>query len=281
MGPKLDGIHALTTRWIAIVFPAVAFEQQSSSGQVGKLASTTTHPNDRELTMKRILITAILSIAAAAPALAADLPQPMAPQAPAAYVPVVAPVYNWGGIYVGINGGWGWGNGKWTTGTNTGTRYLFSANANDNGGVVGGTVGANFQTGEFVFGVEGDWDYSGINTGTTSTICVVSGNCQTGDNWLARYAGVLVTRPITCCFMAPLVAHLPMCRATSTAPPLPVRHNPAGRLVLASDGRSLKIGRLRSNISTLILATATGTGLARQGWHSSPVGTPLSSSASA
>ncbi|MFZ3358430.1 MAG: outer membrane beta-barrel protein [Xanthobacteraceae bacterium] len=136
--------------------------------------------------MKRILITAFLSIAAAIPAFAADLPQPMAPQAPAAYVPVVAPVYNWGGIYVGINGGWGWGNGKWTANTGTGT---FSANANDNGGVVGGTLGANWQTGVLVFGVEGDWDYSGINTGTTSTICVVSGNCQTGDNWLSTIRG--------------------------------------------------------------------------------------------
>ena len=41
----------------------------------------------------------------------------------------------------------------------------------------------------FVFGVEGDWDYSGINTGTTSTICVVSGSCQTGNNWLSTLRG--------------------------------------------------------------------------------------------
>ena len=61
--------------------------------------------------MKRLFITAMLSIAAAGTALAADLPQPMPPpQVPAAYIPSVAPVYNWGGIYVGINGGWGWVN---------------------------------------------------------------------------------------------------------------------------------------------------------------------------
>jgi hypothetical protein len=29
----------------------------------------------------------------------------------------------------------------------------------------------NFQSGAFVFGAEGDWDYSGINTGGTGTIC--------------------------------------------------------------------------------------------------------------
>jgi len=59
----------------------------------------------------------------------------------------------------------------------------------DNGGVVGGTLGANFQSGAFVFGVEGDWDYSAINTGTTSSICTFSGNCQTGNNWLATARG--------------------------------------------------------------------------------------------
>jgi outer membrane immunogenic protein len=119
-------------------------------------------------------------------AFAADLPPAPPPQVPAAYVPVAPPVYNWAGIYIGINGGWGWGNGKWTANTATG---VFSANANDNGGFVGGTLGANFQTGQFVFGVEGDWDYSGINTGTTSTLCLVSGNCQTGNNWLSTVRG--------------------------------------------------------------------------------------------
>ena len=108
--------------------------------------------------MKRILITAMLSIAAVGSALAADLPQPMpAPQAPVAYVPTVAPVYNWGGIYLGINGGYAFGNSKWSGGgLNTGD---FSTS----GGLVGGTLGANFQTDAFVFGLEADrrldWHY--------------------------------------------------------------------------------------------------------------------------
>ena len=140
--------------------------------------------------MKRLFITAMFLIAAAGSAAAADLPQPAPmPQAPAAYIPTVAPVYNWGGIYVGINGGWGWGNAKWTVGPNGVLATPVSGSTNDNGGVVGGTVGANFQTGEFVFGVEGDWDYSGINTGTTSTVCSTFGTCQTGNNWLATARG--------------------------------------------------------------------------------------------
>jgi outer membrane immunogenic protein len=100
----------------------------------------------------------------------------------------VLPLYNWAGVYVGINGGWGWGKAKYTAdaaGLFPGT----SGSINDNGGVVGGTLGFNFQTGGFVFGLEGDWDYSGINTGTTTSICTFSGNCQTGNNWLATARG--------------------------------------------------------------------------------------------
>jgi len=107
-------------------------------------------------------------------AFAADLP-PLAPppRAPAVYVPAVLPVYNWAGVYVGINGGWGWGNAKWTADA-AGIFPGATGSPHDNGGVVGGTLGVNFQTDGFVFGVEGDWDYSGINTGTTASICTFS-----------------------------------------------------------------------------------------------------------
>lgn len=123
-------------------------------------------------------------------AFAADLPPRPAPlpppQAPAAFVP---PVYDWTGIYLGINGGWGWGNGKWTVAPNAAFPVGVSSTLNDNGGFVGGTLGANFQTGAFVFGVEGDWDYSGINTQSSAVICNATGTCQTGNNWLATVRG--------------------------------------------------------------------------------------------
>jgi outer membrane immunogenic protein len=120
---------------------------------------------------------------------AADLPPaaPAPPRAPAAYIPAL-PVYNWAGIYVGINGGWGWGNAKYTANA-VGTFPGTTGSLSDNGGVVGGTLGVNFQASAFVFGVEGDWDYSAINTGTTSSLCTFSGNCQTGNNWLATARG--------------------------------------------------------------------------------------------
>ncbi len=131
--------------------------------------------------MKRILVAATLSIAATGYALAADLPQPMPPPAPVAYVPTVVPVYNWGGIYFGVNGGWGFGNSQWTNSlfvpTTTGDFSI-------SGGVVGGTIGVNFQTDAFVFGVEADGDGSWIKGHTSDAPCFVFA-CETKNTWLS------------------------------------------------------------------------------------------------
>ena len=108
--------------------------------------------------MKRMLLAGALSLFAATPAaFAADLPAGPPAQAPAAYVPVVAPVYNWSGIYIGINGGYGFGSTDWSPSGFTGPGTF-----NTNGGLVGGTAGFNFQSGSVVYGIEGDWDWAGI-----------------------------------------------------------------------------------------------------------------------
>ena len=129
--------------------------------------------------MKRFLIAGALAFAAAGQALAADLPQPAPPppQSPAAYIPTVAPVYNWGGIYFGANGGYGFGNSKQSTvaGTTTGTFGV-------TGFLVGGTIGANFQTDAFVFGIEGDFDGSWMEGTSSSAVC---GVCETKNTWLS------------------------------------------------------------------------------------------------
>src|SRR5450631_3763092 len=117
--------------------------------------------------MKKILV----STAAAAALLttllgaqAADLPQRA--YAPA---PVLAQVYNWTGLYVGVNGGWGWGQqDPLTPFSNRFDRTSF----NINGGMVGGTVGAQIQQGYVVLGLEGDLDWANIKGSgiTTPTI---------------------------------------------------------------------------------------------------------------
>ena len=87
--------------------------------------------------MRRVLFTALSFIAiTATTALAADLPRGMPPTKAPAFVPG----FSWTGFYVGINGGYGWGTSSWDG---------FGNDTDINGGLVGGTVGYNWQTGPF------------------------------------------------------------------------------------------------------------------------------------
>ena len=83
------------------------------------------------------------------------------------------------GFYVGINGGYGFGTSNWTQ---PGFR-LRPAISISKGAVAGGTLGYNLQTGAWVWGIEGDIDYSWIQ-GTDTTTCGWLG-CETQNNWLA------------------------------------------------------------------------------------------------
>jgi outer membrane immunogenic protein len=132
--------------------------------------------------MKRIVFACALALTAGTPALAADLPPAMAPppRAPAAYAPAVSPVYNWSGIYIGVNGGYGFG----TTTVKVGG---LSSSVSTDGGVVGGTIGANYQIGQFVLGVEGDGDWSDF--GLNGAAACAGFACTGTDNWLATARG--------------------------------------------------------------------------------------------
>src|SRR5207245_1112150 len=59
---------------------------------------------------------------------------------------------------------------------------------NVSGGVIGGTVGYNWQINQFVIGAEGDIDWSGIR-GSTSVFCPTG--CETRNAWLATVRGRL------------------------------------------------------------------------------------------
>jgi outer membrane immunogenic protein len=116
----------------------------------------------------------------AGPAIAADMPV----KAPLLKAPPVV-LYNWSGFYVGINGGGAFGRSIYD---------LFAPNAttgnfNISGGFGGGTVGANWQTGSFVFGIEGDVDGTDIRG---SVACPGAGfTCSTSNTWLATVRGRL------------------------------------------------------------------------------------------
>ncbi|MDE2361434.1 MAG: porin family protein [Hyphomicrobiales bacterium] len=98
----------------------------------------------------RILAAALAASTIAGAASAADLPYRKAPPA----APYVAPpVFTWTGLYVGVNGG-GWIN-------NSSINYGFTkGKLGGGGGLVGGTIGYNWQMGNnFVAGLETDLDY--------------------------------------------------------------------------------------------------------------------------
>jgi len=106
---------------------------------------------------------------------AADLPQPTY-KAP----PYSAPAYaNWTGFYVGINGGYGFGKSSWSGGG------VGTGDFNVKGPLAGVTLGYNFQTGVWVWGIEGDLDYSWIKGSTT----VVCGDCETRNTWFGTARG--------------------------------------------------------------------------------------------
>src|SRR5436189_5614265 len=106
--------------------------------------------------MKKILLgtIAVVSLAAAAPASAADLAARPYTKAPA---PMIAAVYDWSGFYIGINGGGGWSHKCWDR-TVDRTIVLAPAIAEGchdaSGGTVGGQVGYRWQSAAWVFGLE-------------------------------------------------------------------------------------------------------------------------------
>jgi len=116
--------------------------------------------------MKKLLLTAVGLVAlGAAPALAADLPARVYKAPP----PVVAPIYNWGGFYIGLNGGGGSSHKCWDDNNVLGIVIpSFSEGCHDaTGGLFGGQVGYRWQSTNWVFGLEaqGDWaDLKGSNT---------------------------------------------------------------------------------------------------------------------
>ena len=128
----------------------------------------------------RKFIGAIAALALGAPvtsALAADLRLPVKAPPPVAVV-----VYNWTGFYVGGNAGYSWGRDPIDVSSSSRTRVfrafglpaetlisdvtvgpvpLASGTADIEGGVLGGQIGYNWQSGAWVFGLETDLQWTG------------------------------------------------------------------------------------------------------------------------
>jgi outer membrane immunogenic protein len=130
--------------------------------------------------MKKILLAGVGVLAlGVASASAADLVRPrqqMPVKAPA-YVPPT-PLYDWTGFYAGINGGYGFGRSDFSA-------PFASGGFDAGGGLIGGTLGYNYQVNRIVFGVEGDMD-ANFAKGSAPCAGVI---CETKSDWLATLRG--------------------------------------------------------------------------------------------
>ena len=97
------------------------------------------------MVMKKALAITVAATAAAGSATAADLPR-----GPAPYYSPPASIYNWTGLYAGLNLGYEWGK-------------VTNSSIDPSGVAGGGQLGYNWQTGQFVFGAETDIQISGAD----------------------------------------------------------------------------------------------------------------------
>jgi outer membrane immunogenic protein len=143
--------------------------------------------------MKRTLtLAAATLLAIGAQARGADLPTPTLP-------PPIPAIYNWTGFYVGANGGWGDGRSNWTNNcidcTGSATPGGETGSFSVSGYLAGGTLGWNYQIGPWVYGIEGDFDWTHLTGSSGSTCGGLSDavppptGCETESEWLATVRG--------------------------------------------------------------------------------------------
>src|SRR5471032_2636404 len=108
----------------------------------------------------------VISIGLWQSALAADMPIKAAP--------VAAPVHQWTGFYVGVTAGYVFGRSQ-----HCDTPAFCTATFDVDGVAGGGTLGYNWQTPNWVYGLETDFSFAN-SRGTTNTVPPPFGfNCGT------------------------------------------------------------------------------------------------------
>ena len=139
--------------------------------------------------MKKILGGIALSALLAAPAIAADIPARIPVKAPP---PVAVTSYNWSGCYLGVHGGGKWGKSEQIADSGALAGSSMTGSYDIDGGLFGGQVGCNFQSGAWVFGIEGDGSWTNADGGSN---LIAPFNpaffASTEEKWLATVRGRL------------------------------------------------------------------------------------------
>jgi outer membrane immunogenic protein len=119
---------------------------------------------------QRLTLAAAVALIAA-PAFAADIPARRAPAAPVIPM-VVSPAFDWTGFYVGANAGWHWADSDG-----------LGRNADDF--TAGGTLGYNVQYGQYVMGLEGDWNWADATRRRALAGGLTGDAASSGTDWIA------------------------------------------------------------------------------------------------
>jgi outer membrane immunogenic protein len=143
--------------------------------------------------MKRILLTTVSLglLGLMSPALAADLPAYT--KAP----PVVSPLYDWSGFYVGVFGGGGFGNHNISNANGPAGFANFTFNYDSSGAVAGGEAGYQLQSGQYVIGVEANGMWSGIKGSDATQLANIGFTDADNLRWTGSFVakgGIAVDR---------------------------------------------------------------------------------------
>jgi outer membrane immunogenic protein len=118
---------------------------------------------------------------------AADLPARTYTKAP----PIAAPIYDWSGFYIGINGGGASSRECYTITSAAGAAVAPASEGchNATGGAVGGQVGYRWQSSNWVFGVEAQGDWADLKGSNASLTVIVPYTNQTKIDAIGLFTG--------------------------------------------------------------------------------------------
>lgn len=130
--------------------------------------------------MRALFAAVILStVSIGTSASAADLPAYKAP-------PVITPAFSWTGFYIGANAGYSWGK---ASGDVAAFGVTANGDENLNGAIAGGQIGFNWQTGNLVFGLEADGQWSGQKFSSSASSGGITVTEDDKIQWFATFRG--------------------------------------------------------------------------------------------
>ena len=140
--------------------------------------------------MHRLVIVGagLLSIAGVVSAAsAADLPAQLYTKAPT----MVAPIYDWTGFYIGLNGGGASSHECLTITSVAGAAVAPNSEGchNATGGLVGGQIGYRWQSANWVLGVEAQGDWANLKGSNSSLTAIIPQTNQTKVDAIGLFSG--------------------------------------------------------------------------------------------